>query len=299
MVFALTYCQRRGTRLGVALQELGLLPPDEIQRTLRRQIEDSVCDLFLWRRGVFFFQESEPPEEELLPEPINTLGLVLEGARWMDEYARLRELILHDDVLLRPGPNRDGKRSSPLQRRISEHMKGEVAVGALYKVVQGSYFRFLEALYDLCTRDVLEIEIVGEGDAGESSKEIGIYDLLLEQATEEQGTRLRRRLGLPPDIIEDFYPVWVREPSARELHDLPQEVSAWLQRIDGSRTLGELLSDDRVASTQHTNFLGLQLRQGALALLPQPLDQLQGEADVHEESAWPIALRRGELRLTR
>ena len=118
VVFALTYCQRRGTRLGVALQELGLLPPEEIQRTLRLQIEDSVCDLFLWRRGVFFFQEHELQEEQLLPEPISTLGLVLEGARWLDEYRRIRETIVLDDVLLLPGPNHGGERRTPMLRRI-------------------------------------------------------------------------------------------------------------------------------------------------------------------------------------
>ncbi len=34
-------------RLGVALQELGLLAPDAIQRTLRAHIEEVVCDLLL------------------------------------------------------------------------------------------------------------------------------------------------------------------------------------------------------------------------------------------------------------
>src|SRR4030095_13407566 len=62
---ALSHCTQHKTRLGVALQELGLLEADVIQQTLRAHIEDVVCDLFLWTRGIFYFQSGKPPEEEV------------------------------------------------------------------------------------------------------------------------------------------------------------------------------------------------------------------------------------------
>ena len=40
-------------RLGTALNDLGLMSPEKVQQTLRAQIEDTICDLFLWERGVF------------------------------------------------------------------------------------------------------------------------------------------------------------------------------------------------------------------------------------------------------
>src|SRR6204780_4597919 len=68
---ALTYCTTQGVRLGRALTEMGLMTPEMVQQTLRSQIEDSICDLFLWERGVFYFQAELPIEEEILPEPIH------------------------------------------------------------------------------------------------------------------------------------------------------------------------------------------------------------------------------------
>ncbi|HEY2739929.1 MAG TPA: DUF4388 domain-containing protein [Thermoanaerobaculia bacterium] len=53
---ALTHCTSHNIRLGAALRELEILPQDVIQRTLREQIEDSICDMFLWPRGLFYFQ---------------------------------------------------------------------------------------------------------------------------------------------------------------------------------------------------------------------------------------------------
>src|SRR4051794_12734525 len=100
---ALSHCSTRSVRLGVALRELGLLSAEVIQQTLRRQIEDVVCDLFLWQRGIFYFQSEMPQEEEILPEPINGLGLVMEGSRWLDEVTRIRRVLVHDDVVLRQG----------------------------------------------------------------------------------------------------------------------------------------------------------------------------------------------------
>src|SRR5579859_4799156 len=100
---ALTYCTNKGIRLGTALLDLGMLSAEVIQQTLRAQIEDVICDLFLWERGVFYFRAEMPMEEEILPEPIHAIGLIMEGTRWLDEYRRIRKVLAHDNIVLGRG----------------------------------------------------------------------------------------------------------------------------------------------------------------------------------------------------
>ena len=282
---ALSHCTQRRTRLGVALQELGLLAPDAIQQTLRTHIEDVVCDLFLWPRGIFFFQSELPPEEEILPEPINVLGLIMEGTRWIDEVSRMRRVLVHDDVVLRRGERWPGDGAlNPVERRIVETVDGQRTLGELYKRIRGSYFRFLQGTFRLCVGMVLDIEEVRDM-AASSTHEMSVYDLLLEQATEEQALVARRHMAVPLDLLERCYPVWVAEPSAEEQKRMPVRARDFYARFDGHTSLGEAFSNDPRLRGREMDLLLLQLQKGHLALLPAPVERLEEEAERHDQSA--------------
>jgi hypothetical protein len=276
---ALSYCTRHKTRLGVALHELGLLAPDVVQKTLRAQIEDVICDLFLWPRGIFYFQAEMPQEEEILPEPINVLGLIMEGTRWTDELGRMRRILVHDDVVLRRGERWPGDGTlSPVERRLAEMVDGERTLGELYRRIRGSYFRFLQAAFGLCIAMVLDIEEVPEMTQG-TTRELSVYDLLLEQATEEQVLVARRHMAVPLDLLERCYPVWVAEPSEEEQKRIPARVHEFYARFDGKTPLGEAFSGDPRARGRELDLLLLQLQKGRLALLPASLERLEQEAE--------------------
>ena len=281
----LSHCATRGVRLGAALLELGMLSADVIQQTLRAQIEDAVCDLFLWQRGIFYFQAEMPQDEEILPEPINGLGLAMEGARWLDEVTRIRRVLVHDGVVLRRGEGRPGAvQLSALQRRIVEAVDGERTLGDLYKKVRGSYFRFLEATFRLCIGMVLDIEEVQEA-AERGTHEMSVYDLLLEQATEEQTLVARRHMAVPLDLLERCYPMWVGELSEDEQTRMPARARDFYARFDGRTSLGEAFSGDPRARGREMDLLLHQLQKGRLALLPAPLARLEEEAEKHAQPA--------------
>lgn len=275
----LSHCARKNQRLGAALVEMGHLTAEQARATLRRQIEDLVCDLFLWKHGVFYFELEAAPEEELLPEPVHTLGLVMEGTRWVDEYHRVRRVLVHDNIVLRRGagwPGQEAKFTAP-QRRVVAKVDGERTLAQIYKLIRGSYFRVVEAAYKLCINEVLDIGQVGEASES-TSMEISVYDLLLEQAMEEQGATLNQP-GLPLEVLQRFYPVWVREPLAEEGEEAP-EARAFYQQLDGSRTLAEVLPAEGAARLRDLDLFLLQLRKGNLALLPAPPDSLAEAVEV-------------------
>jgi hypothetical protein len=284
---ALHLCNERSERLGAALRELELLSDEVIQQTLREQIEDTICDLFLWERGVFYFQAEIPQDEAILPEPIHVVGLALEGTRWKDEVARMRLVLIHDNVVLRRGtvaPQPD--ELSPVEARVLRDVDGRRTVGELYQRIKGSYFRFLSAAFRLCVDRVLDIEAVGEAVDG-STHEISVYDLLLERATEEQILVARRHMAVPLDLLERSYPVWVGEPTAEESTRMPARARDFYARLDGKTSLGEAFSGEARHRGKELDLLLLQLQKGRLAILPAPVDQLEVEAEkrgqpVHE-----------------
>lgn len=270
---ALTHCTQQKVRLGAALRELGFLADEVIQRTLREQIEDAIWDMFLWPRGVFYYQEEMLPEEDLLPEPIDTMGLILEGTRWMDELERIRRLLIHDGVVIRRGAQWPGTDLPPLDRRVAASVE-EQTVGDLYRKVRGSYFRFLESVYRLCIDSVLDIEEVGE-DAAAGTFEMSLHDLLLEQATEDQILVARKHMAVPLDLLERCFPVWVVQPSEEEQKRMPSRARDFYARLNGRTTLGDAFSGETRQRARELDLLLLQLQKGRLALLPIPVDRLE------------------------
>ncbi len=270
VVRALTYCQTKGKRLGRALEELDLLDLEVIQRALRHQIEDSVCDLFLWDRGVFYFEYELLAEEELVPEPINPMRLAMEGARWVDAYRRIRSVFVHDGVVLGPGNQYELEDLEGLQLRVGRAADEGMSIENLHRKIGGSYFRFLEAAFHLTVHEVLDVLDVGAADPQTLSTGIRVTDLLLEQAAEEQIIYTRRHLALPTDVVEEFHPHWIETIPGDEYQRMPDWARILCEGIDGETRLGTLLSEHHKEKNRQVDFLVLQLRKRRLALLPLP-----------------------------
>ncbi|HKI04530.1 MAG TPA: DUF4388 domain-containing protein [Thermoanaerobaculia bacterium] len=289
---ALGECTANGVRLGEALLGLGMLSSEAIQQSLRAQIEDVICDLFLWQRGIFFFHAEMPHEEEILPEPIDAMGLAMEGARWLDEVSRIRRVLVHDGVVLRRGERWPGGGGLPvIQQLLVEAVDGKRTLGDLHKKIRGSYFRFLESAFRLCVGMVLDIEDVQDA-AERGTQEMSVYDLLLEQATEEQALVARRHMAVPLDLLERCYPVWVGEPSEEEQTRMPSRARDFYARFDGLTSLGDAFSGDPRVRGREMDLLLLQLQKGRLALLPAPVARLEEEAERHAQPAFQRWWRR-------
>ena len=277
LVRALRLCQREGVLLGSALARLGLLSGGRVLETLRFHVEDQVCELFLWRTGIFYFTNEAVPEAQILPEPLGAAALAFEGSRRADEHARIRRLFVHDNIVLRRG-ERDAPQSTALERRILGQVNGERSLIELYNEVRGSWFRFLEASYRLTVAGALDIEDVHE-PADSGSTELHLADLLLEQVAEERAVMFRQHLSLPFDAIEHCFPVRVQRPDELDESKWSGGLRDFLARIDGRTDLAHLFAavapEERAA---YMDRLVLEIREGHLALLPEPVDRLERAA---------------------
>lgn len=295
LIRALTRCAHTGQRLGQALQELRILLPKTIQETLRGHIQDLVLDLFLWERGVFYFAANSPPPEEILPSPIDTLHLAVEGARWQDEQRRLRQVFVHDDIVLHQGKTPEGLRVSTRQKWVLDKVNGRRTLGQVHRAIGGSYFRFLQSVLDLCVREVLDITEVAPSERS-TTQELSLYRLMLEEGERERGGQQHQSetvtpsaelgmnspevpdayRGVPLTVLKRLVPVWF----GGHLPDVAEQ--SFYARCDGKSRLGEILS--KADQDRELDLLFVALRRGALALLPAPVDELEA-ADARADGA--------------
>jgi len=287
LIQALSFCQKRGALLGSALVELGLLEPAQIRAALREHVEDLVCELFLWQNGIFYFTNETVPADQQLPEPLAASAVALEGSRRADEVGRMRRLFVHDQVILKRGAKALAT-PTPLGRRVVKLADGERTLRELYSEVRGSWYRFMEEAYRLTVDGALDIGDVRD-PAESHSTELRLADLLIEQVAEEQTVFLRQHLAIPFEALERCVPIWVRTPDAAEGARMSDAVREFYEQIDGTRDLTSLLAGvDRDERSRRMDRLVLQLRKGALALLPAPLDSLE---ELAEAEGRPAAAR--------
>jgi hypothetical protein len=285
LIRALKHCQRTGEKLGDALQTMGLLSSDKVQEALRQHVENQVCDIFLWRTGIFYFAAESLANELGLHVPLSAVALAMEGSRWSDEAQRVRRIFVHDNVVLQRGRKAPQGLLTPLERRVFRVVDGKLTLAELYNEVRGSYYRFLQATYRLAVIEALDIGSVGDhSDSG--SAELRLADLLIEQVTEEQAVFLRHHLAVPFDALEHHVPVWVQPPSTTEETRMSEAVREFYGRIDGRAELGAILSEvGPEERARRMDWLILQFRKGALALLPVGVEEMDRAAGSAEASA--------------
>ncbi len=96
-----------GRRLGQILVELGTMGKDDIVNALRLQVEEVVYGVFGWTDGEFHFAEGEKPEASQILVELNTLSVMMEGARRFDEYVGIASTLPDEETVLRfiPSPH--------------------------------------------------------------------------------------------------------------------------------------------------------------------------------------------------
>lgn len=265
---ALQWSEENDARLGSALAALGMLEKEQVERSLTDHIRDQVCDLFLWRHGIFYFEERGVRPETLLPQRLNPMALALEGSRWADEVARIRRVLVHDEIVVHPVLGSRGGAENPLEARILRLLPAEGArLSELHRRVQGARFRFLQTVFELTLRDQLEIGDVGE-PGSEDSQELEPTELLLERAIERRIALQRSQMDVPLEVLGGLY-VWLTES------DEGLEEIGLSERLDGTTRLRALLDPESAEGEVAFERLIDALRKGRLALLPDPLKGAQ------------------------
>lgn len=143
-----------GHRLGAVLVQLGLLSQADLQAELRRQVEETIYTLFTWASGTFSFEAGLSPDDEGGTVRLNPEGLLLEGARRVDEWSVIAKKIPSlDAVFAIEGDGEIDLKGEPAlidaERRVQPLIDGVRTVRDLMDATGLTDFEVCHALFGL------------------------------------------------------------------------------------------------------------------------------------------------------
>ena len=158
----------REKRVGEILVETGALPRADLEQFMRLQIEDAVYFLFTWRKGNFTFESDIRPHKQDFLVSIDPEGLLLEGARRIDEWSLIEKKIPSFDLLFRLDQERLDAAEVTLtseQERMLPLLDGSRDVQAIMDETGLVEYDVGKALYGLITAGF--VHRAGRSEGGE------------------------------------------------------------------------------------------------------------------------------------
>jgi hypothetical protein len=173
----------RDARRGVvdALVRSGAIVQRELERQLRLQIESVVFELMSWREGFFSFEEK--PRDEMPRDAriaVSTESLLMEGARRIDEWSRIADVIPNLDVVPELAPvaeEHDGGATLdllPHEWEVLTTIDGERDLRAIAALLGRDEFETAKIAYGLATTGVVDVRKTPEPAAALAQRAVTI-----------------------------------------------------------------------------------------------------------------------------
>jgi tetratricopeptide (TPR) repeat protein len=148
-------------RLAEIILEMGSVSEEELERQLRFQMEETIYEVMPWDEGYFKFEEHADLAEQRLLARVRVESLLMEGARRIDEWARLESRVPGPEAVpaLAPGNERE---ATPLELRSDEwevlaEIDGDRDVRQIAADLGRSAFDVAKTIYGLISTGVVEV----------------------------------------------------------------------------------------------------------------------------------------------
>lgn len=283
--------REKGDRpLAQVLSESDLIEAEQLEPLLTMQVEEAIYHLFSWAQGAFHFDPDQGFDESMPRVSMNAEGLLLEGARRVDEWSQIQKKVPSTDLIFGVADDRPEEAEVELtkdQKRILELLDGERTVDDLVKASGLLDFDTCKALFGLLQAGFIE--------------RVGTRVVEAAPAASEPEARQHLKLA------RAFFKAGMLEDAERELE---ASVAAWSGFGPARRLLGVLLLRQgkheealehlsHVTEPQDRTYAYHRNRALALERLGRP-DEALAQLD-EAEKAFPgdpqMALSRAILRL--
>ena len=191
--------------LGRILINRQLVTEAEIRRIVQLKVEESIFDTFLWNVGSFEFHDGASSHQKSMLLSLDVTGIVLEGARRMDDWKRIRRVVKGGDAVLSPISEAIAERLplAPEDADILARLDGLKRVDQLVLDMRMPEYKINKLLFDLHEKGLVRIVNPG-GNLGENpSLQLQRARALVEkQKLQEAQEELRRILKDQPRHLD-------------------------------------------------------------------------------------------------
>jgi hypothetical protein len=224
------------------LVEIGAITQRELERQLRLQIESVVFELMAWHEGFFSFEER--PREEITGDAriaVSTESLLMEGARRIDEWSRIEDVIPNLDVVPALAPVDDARDDGggamldllPHEWQVLTMIDGERDLRAIAASLGRDEFEIAKIAYGLATTGVI---VVNQARPRVTPQEFAAADPSLPMTTVRF---LAADLATARSAVEQLLRMSPTGPVANDARDALTAISKLQQALDagaGGRT---------------------------------------------------------------
>ena len=191
--------------LGRILINRQLVTEAEIRRIVQLKVEESIFDTFLWNVGSFEFHDGAASHQKSMLLSLDVTGIVLEGARRLDDWKRIRKVIKGGDAVLSAISEAIAERLplAPEDADILARLDGNKRVDQLVIDMRMPEYKINKLLFDLHEKGLVRIVNAG-GNLGENpSLQLQRARALVEkQKLQEAQEELRRILKDQPRHLD-------------------------------------------------------------------------------------------------
>ena len=191
--------------LGRILVSRQLVTETEIRRIVQMKVEESIFDTFLWEMGTFEFYDGQPSVQKSMLLSLEVTGIVLEGARRMDEWKRIRHAIKGGDAVVCAVSEAIAERLplAPEDADMLSRLDGQKSIDQLVIEMRVPEFKANKLLFDLHEKGMVRIIHPGGKLGDQSSLQLQRARQLVEkQKLQEAQGELRKLLQEQPKLQE-------------------------------------------------------------------------------------------------
>ena len=214
--------RKKGDRtLAQVLHESDLVDEEQLEPLIAMQVEEAIYHLFAWTEGSFQFDPDQELEDSVPRVSMNAEGLLLEGARRVDEWSQIEKKIPSSDLIFGVVDDPPDEVEADLtkdQKKVLELLDGERTVEDLVKASGLLDFDTSKALFGLLQAGFVE--------------RVGTRTVETEPSASEPDARQHVKLA------RAFHKAGMLEDAEREL---VSAVEAWGSFATARRLLGHLL----------------------------------------------------------
>jgi len=132
---------------------LGIFEKDQVADLMRRHVETVLYEIFGWNEGEFEFQDGVLPNTDYIVNAINTMNILMEGTRRIDEWNKIKEALPNSNTVLSVSSSsfaqKDEVRLSPSEAQVLSLIDGDRSIEEIEEKSPFSELDTARALYSL------------------------------------------------------------------------------------------------------------------------------------------------------